>query len=153
MQTFLPHADFKQTAKDLDQKRLGKQRVEAWQILNAIQRKKEGQTKGAWLEHPCIKIWFDHEISLIEYGMDICREWISRGFKDTMLQRFQDEMLRYKDKGFDNSKPGIIGKACFHISHQSKLVRKLPTHYQDLYPTVCDNIPYYWGFELKSKKQ
>ena len=33
MQTFLPHRDFEQSAKCLDMKRLGKQRVEAYQLL------------------------------------------------------------------------------------------------------------------------
>jgi hypothetical protein len=36
MQTFLPLPDFIESAKVLDYKRLGKQRVEAWQILKAI---------------------------------------------------------------------------------------------------------------------
>ena len=34
MQTFLPYADFAQSAKVLDMKRLGKQRVEVLQLLN-----------------------------------------------------------------------------------------------------------------------
>ena len=33
MQTFLPYADFAQSAKALDPKRLGKQRVETIQIV------------------------------------------------------------------------------------------------------------------------
>ena len=37
MQTFLPYPDFKKSASCLDYKRLGKQRVEGLQILNAIQ--------------------------------------------------------------------------------------------------------------------
>ena len=36
MQTFLPHSSFKDTFKVLDYKRLGKQRVEAHQILNIL---------------------------------------------------------------------------------------------------------------------
>ena len=36
MQTFLPYRDFYQSAKVLDQKRLGKQRVEVLQLLNSI---------------------------------------------------------------------------------------------------------------------
>ena len=42
MQTFLPYPDFTQSAKTLDYRRLGKQRVEAWQILNALR----GVSKG-----------------------------------------------------------------------------------------------------------
>ena len=36
MQTFLPYADFPGSAKVLDRKRLGKQRVECCQILNTL---------------------------------------------------------------------------------------------------------------------
>jgi hypothetical protein len=38
MQTFLPYRDFKQSFRILDWRRLGKQRVEAHQILNVILR-------------------------------------------------------------------------------------------------------------------
>ena len=36
MQTFLPHKDFSISASMLDNKRLGKQRVEALQIYNVL---------------------------------------------------------------------------------------------------------------------
>ena len=36
MQTFLPYEDFTKTAQCLDYKRLGKQRVEAYQILRIL---------------------------------------------------------------------------------------------------------------------
>ena len=38
--TFLPYPDFVKSAKALDYKRLGKQRVEAWQILRALRGEK-----------------------------------------------------------------------------------------------------------------
>ena len=37
MQTFLPTSDFRESARLLDYKRLGKQRVEGMQLLNAMQ--------------------------------------------------------------------------------------------------------------------
>ena len=37
MQTFLPYESFKQSARVLDWRRLGKQRVEGMQIINAIE--------------------------------------------------------------------------------------------------------------------
>ena len=36
MQVFLPYPDFKKSLESLDNKRLGKQRVEAKQILNVL---------------------------------------------------------------------------------------------------------------------
>ena len=42
MQTFLPYPSFDASAKVLDYRRLGKQRVEAYQILNTITGKSAG---------------------------------------------------------------------------------------------------------------
>ena len=36
MQTFLPYEDFRESVRSLDDKRLGKQRVEAYQIISAL---------------------------------------------------------------------------------------------------------------------
>jgi hypothetical protein len=45
MQTFLPYPDFRESLQVLDNKRLGKQRVEAYQIISAItgRPRKDGQ--------------------------------------------------------------------------------------------------------------
>ena len=45
MQTFLPYADFKRSAESLDNKRLGKQRVEAMQIYNGYHDKNMDRTR------------------------------------------------------------------------------------------------------------
>ena len=42
MQTFLPYKSFEKSAKCLDYKRLGKQRIETWQIYSAL---KQGEYK------------------------------------------------------------------------------------------------------------
>ena len=68
--TFLPYADFEESAKALDYRRLGKQRVEALQILRA----NLGMTKG-WVNHPAAKMWKGHEITLCKYGIAMCMEW------------------------------------------------------------------------------
>ena len=52
MQTFLPFPDYIQSARALDYKRLGKQRVEALQILNTLTGRSEG-----WSQHPAVKMW------------------------------------------------------------------------------------------------
>lgn len=67
MQTFLPYADFKQSAEVLDKQRLGKQRVEAYQILRALL----GITNG-WIHHPATKMWRGYERALAEYAMAMC---------------------------------------------------------------------------------
>ncbi len=47
MQTFLPYSDFRKSLESLDNKRLGKQRVEAYQIISAItgRLRKDGKLK------------------------------------------------------------------------------------------------------------
>ena len=49
MQTFLPYASFIKSAQCLDDKRLGKQRVECLQILKAIKDVNYG-----WRNHPAV---------------------------------------------------------------------------------------------------
>ena len=130
MQTFLPLPDFQETAKVLDNRRLGKQRVEAWQIMKVL----NGETKG-WRNHPAVLMWKDYEPALYEYGRIICMEWIERGFKDTMLERFPIEPVE---------RPLWLGDSRLHISHQANLVRKYPEHYRIHFPEVDETMPYFW---------
>jgi hypothetical protein len=130
--TFLPYADFIQSAKALDYRRLGKQRVEAWQILNALL----GNSKG-WTNHPATNMWRGHERSLCEYGIAICDEWIQRGYKDTMRERFIAMHSQLPNTGL----PEFIGDLEFHVSHQSNLKRKDADHYTFEVP---DDLPYIW---------
>lgn len=81
MQTFIIDSDPVVCAKLLDYKRLGKQRVEAMQILNII---KENRLVGGWVNHPCVKMWKDYPKELGYYMNVMIDEWISRGFKNTM---------------------------------------------------------------------
>ena len=52
MQTFLPVADFAESARLLDSPRLGKQRVETLQILRALELPDYG-----WANHPAVLMW------------------------------------------------------------------------------------------------
>ena len=77
MQTFVPYTTFAQSLNCLDYKRLGKQRVETKQLLNAL----AGLTKG-WVNHPAAKMWRGHEAALASYGRVCCALWIDRGYKE-----------------------------------------------------------------------
>jgi len=66
MQTFLPYSSFIESVRCLDRQRLGKQRVEALQILNAL----NGKSKG-WTNHPATKMWCGYEEALCLYK-DLC---------------------------------------------------------------------------------
>ncbi len=119
MQTFLPYADFAMSAAVLDNKRLGKQRVEAWQIYRAI----TDSTYG-WQHHPAVNMWRGYDEALLLYGIVICDEWKWRGFKDSMLLRFR------KAYHLDRIKlPPWFGDKAFHSAHRAVLLGKNYMHY------------------------
>lgn len=128
MQTFLPVPDFKKSAKILDYRRLGKQRVEARQILQAL------KTGKGWIHHPATKMWKGFELALIEYSNTMITEWISRGYKNTM------KIIPV----FSFSLPPWFGDAAFHASHRSNLLRKNKEYYSKFNWKELDNLPYVW---------
>lgn len=132
MQTFLPYESFSKSAAVLDRQRLGKQRVETWQILRALR----GETKG-WVNHPATRMWRGYEAALCYYGWVMCDEWLMRGYKDSMLHRFTGH-------GGKLVMPPWLGDEQFHLSHQSNLVRKLPDYYRDKFPGVPGDMEYVW---------
>lgn len=135
MQTFAPLPEFWASAAVLDRQRLGKQRVEAKQILRALR----GETRG-WVHHPATKMWRGHEGALAEYGIAVCREWRSRGYQDSLQPYFEGLLLEYPD----TSKPAWWGLYRFHLAHQSVLVRKLPEHYGPRFPDAPEGLDYWW---------
>lgn len=135
--TFLPFPDYNKSAKALDVKRLGKQRVEALQILKA----NLGKTQG-WRNHPAAVMWRGYEGQLFLYTVAICERWIKLGYKDTCLQQ---AMELCKEIPADRYKrPWWLGKRAFHRSHRSNLKRKDITHYKFPGP---DDLPYVWPRE------
>lgn len=92
MQTFLTGSswDFAQTAKVLDNKRLNKQALEAWQIMMTnLKVDPEGnhrEPKG-WYNHPATKMWRGYEYTLLEYIHAMTTEWVKRGYKTTILDK------------------------------------------------------------------
>lgn len=130
MQTFLPYADFKKSANCLDDKRLGKQRVEALQILKAIYIPDYG-----WRHHPCVKMWKDYPHALQLYMNACIDEWINRGFKNTMTKAKEDSFTEL---------PPWIGNKLLHDSHKSNLLAKDTEYYTQFNWSVPMNLPYFW---------
>lgn len=133
MQTFLPYANASLSAGVLDRQRLGKQRVEAYQILNAL----TGKSKG-WVNHPATRMWRGYERALAFYGWVMCDEWIRRGYRDSLQEKF----LSTSDEEF--KWPDWYGDERIHLSHRSNLVRKYPDFYRVYWPDVRDDLPYVW---------
>ena len=140
MQTFLPYQSFSESAKCLDRQRLGKQRVEAWQILQAITDPNYG-----WQNHPAVKMWRGYEFELCAYGFFICEEWINRGYKDSLRDRF----LEYQEKHpcpLTDLKliPRWLGNKNFHASHRSALLFKNYDWYSQFGWTEEPKYDYVW---------
>lgn len=140
LQTFLPYADFGASARVLDMRRLGKQRVEVLQILNALDMRLD---KG-WKNHPATKMWSGHSLALIEYGEAICTEWIRRGYRDTVLEKLDEKRWHGLFSSAFVHAPAWLGDEDLHLSHQSNLVRKDPEFYTPKFPGVPSDLPYVW---------
>lgn len=139
MQTFLPYFSFKESAGCLDNKRLGKQRVEVLQILNCLLIK-----PTRWRNHPAVKMWENSELILIDYGLTICNEWKLRSFKDTCYDKIANFKNVISDTENRDVRPWWLGNDKFHDSHKSNLLRKKPEHYSKFGWGMPDDLPYFW---------
>lgn len=129
MNTFLPYPDFEKSAKCLDSRRLGKQRVEVLQLLN-----------GSWANHPASKMWLPtHRYALAVYGLYVCVEWQSRGFKDTCYDKIK--VLAGDDTGL---LPPWFGDCDFHSDCRANLLRKDPVWYGQFGWSEQPKLGYRW---------
>ena len=92
---------FNKIAKELDNKRLHKQALEAWQILMVLTKLdpqgNHREPKG-WVNHPAVVMWRGHERVLAIYIEAMCKEWIDRGFKTTIRTKSLDTLFVAQDK-------------------------------------------------------
>ena len=154
MQTFAPEGtDIVKGFKQLDYRRLGKQRVETWQILNVLRGvDNEGNPKEhkGWVNHPATRMWRGHAPALAYYGLLSCYEWQRRGFNDTMATRFMHALWKLWEEGQVYADPAStpvrmpVFLDAIMESHRSNLIRKDPEFYQPKWPTTPDDIPYVW---------
>ena len=137
MQTFLPYPDFKKSLRVLDDKGMGKQRVEAYQIISAItgRPRKDGKPYKGWINHPCTVMWRDYVNALRLYYNDCIDEWISRGFRNTM---------EYETIVGDFTLPPWVGYEDFHSSHRANLLRKDLEYYSKFDWSEDPEDPYVW---------
>ncbi len=137
MQTFLPYRNFAASAAVLDRQRLGKQRVEAKQIMRTLL----GESAG-WQNHPAVRMWRGHEYSLAQYGMLVCVEWQGRGYRDTLLPYFVE--LYHALAGINTFPPTWKSNSRLYASHRSNLLRKDPEHYGQFGWLEPPDLPYFW---------
>ena len=118
MQTFLVYPSFPESAKHLDNKRLNKQFLEARQILKTL------ISGGGWANHPAIKMWKNHEGSLLNYCAAISLECDNRKFKITLGTVQLYKIVEGKIHCLNYSVPEWLGNEKFHSSHRSRLLCK-----------------------------
>lgn len=147
MQTFLPYPGFERSARALDTKRLGKQRVECIQVVRGLVRPGYG-----WRHHPAVKMWTGHEEALARYAFTCCEVWTERGFADTCADTIAADLAGHglteirseADLRAAGAMPPWLGDEDFHRSHRSSLLRKDPDHYRPLFDDVPDDLEYVW---------
>jgi hypothetical protein len=143
MQTFVPDSDYSISAACLDNKRLGKQRLECKQILLAlgVAIGPHSPGKKGWQNHPAVRMWQGAEYELCLYGLDMCREWRdTRKFNDTLGEQF----LAVLEKLPETPKPAWLGDERVHASHRSNLLRKDKEFYGKFEWAEPDDLPYFW---------
>jgi hypothetical protein len=109
MQTFLPYPDFKKSIRALDYRRLGKQRVEAYQIIRTI------KSSSGYKNHPAVEMWRGYINALKLYHNLCIDEWVRRGYKNKMKKMKISGKISY---------PPWFGRENFHAAHRSNLLRK-----------------------------
>ena len=132
MQTFLPYSEFWLSLYCLDNKRLGKQRVEARQIWRTLR----GENLG-WRHHPAVKMWRGYENALATYYNISLRIWEAKGFCNSM-ERIE------KATGPALAMPHWLGDERLHSSHRANLLRKNPEHYGRFGWEETPRSGYYW---------
>jgi len=132
MQTFLPYPSFTKTFKTLDYRRLGKQRVEAKQILNVLLDRTT--TKG-WRNHPIVRMWQGYEPALQLYHNLCINEWINQGYNNNMELEEITEPIIF---------PHWLGNKSFHSSHRANLLRKDLEYYSQFDWIENPINPYTW---------
>ena len=144
MQTFLPYPSFDESARVLDQARLGKQRVETLQVLRALVVPTYG-----WQRHPVTTMWRGHVPGLVAYGLATVRAWTDRGYADAV----GDQMLEFAPEVAGRTQaelaaqgllPPWIGDPAVHESHRSRLIAKAPEYYRPLFPGTREGLEYVW---------
>ena len=148
MQTFLPVADFGESARLLDSPRLGKQRVETLQVLRALELPDYG-----WTSHPVVRMWRGRTPALVAYGLAMVRVWRERGFADTthtLIAEFAPDVVGVPQEELARAGmlPSWVGDEALHLSHRSNLLAKEPDFYRPLFQPLFgaepEDLPYVW---------
>ena len=154
MQTFLPFPAKRDSLDALDNKRLNKQILETYQILNIL----TGNSKSnAWRNHPAVLMWEGAESELYRYGMTAIFLANTRGIKTTKNKENIEKLVDSTKASVwqDNEPiwaktPTILKRV--NATHKANLYRKDPIYYAEFANILndpynkpcCDKCLYYW---------
>ena len=91
MQVFLPFFDFRLVALCLDNKRLNKQLVEAYQIITK-------RLSYTHMRHPAVLLWEPYLGTLADYAAVLCEEYHNRFHKIHKVAESKSNMLVFERK-------------------------------------------------------
>ncbi|NBX77858.1 hypothetical protein EBQ93_00690 [bacterium] len=152
MQTFLSEQTIVECAQALDSKRLNKQILESYQILNVLS---DNSPTGGWKNHPAVLMWKNHEYHLYQYAKTMIAEAKSRGIKVDKNEHNIDTLkLKFETK-WGKSIPYWLSSPTFDrivTTHRANLYRKDPIYYSHYSPFVkhklnkpcCEKCQYFW---------
>ena len=138
MQVFLPYPDFKKSLESLDDKRLGKQRVEIYQLIAGLEGRPTKTGKPYHIRrvnHPISKMFRDNLPALKQYLNDSIDVWVARGKNNTMQKEVINEEIVM---------PKWFGNDAFHKSHRANLLRKDANYYGAHGWNDDPSLPYRW---------
>jgi hypothetical protein len=150
MQVFLPSENFAEVARILDNQRLNKQALEAWQImmvnLNLDPQGEHRQPKG-WRNHPAVVMWRGHEKALLMYIEAMVTEWIARGYKSTILDKAKQTYDTAVSLGIvqDTNEPVLPA-----WMHDPLLLQSITSSHREA--LLCKNYAWYSQFNWEEDK-
>ena len=161
MQTFLPYPAMRDSLDALDNKRLNKQILETYQILNVL----SGQSKSnAWRNHPAVLMWEGAESELWRYGMTAIKLADMRGIKTENNLANMDALAKKVGASWGDEEPAwrknptILKRV--NTTHKANLYRKDSEYYAEYADSInneynkpcCDHCLYFWPTHPLKKK-
>ena len=154
MQTFLPFPAKRNSLDALDNKRLNKQILECYQILNVL----SGNSKSnAWRNHPAVLMWEHSEQELYRYAMTAVVLADMRGIKTDKNKANLEALSRSRKVIYwgDETPRWAINPTTIkrvNATHKANLYRKDPIYYAEFASSVndphnkpcCERCQYYW---------
>ncbi|MCS7133323.1 MAG: pyrimidine dimer DNA glycosylase [Candidatus Caldarchaeum sp.] len=135
MQIFRPYVDWTKSAAVLDDLRLGKQRVEAKQVINAFLRKLGLINDGlkGWLTHPIVLLYFNggkpYLDDVIGFFNACVMEWKKRGKQNNLSLNDIKHLIERVEKT-----SGTPVTHVHEIEYRRILLMKDPKHYVKVFP-------------------